>query len=148
MLNDRWVDHIDVECQSLEERHSVFSTHFLKHHCKLVVGDLFDKMTLELHNDMISSKDGAECVALLTKEAEAVALKNKWVIESSLNACLSRHNSEIFHVFEALVANLYSESEGLSLGVDISRADLLKLDFGKQFLDSLLNDWVVLVEHV
>ena len=139
---------IDMESQSLEERHCVLTTNLLENDGELVIGDLIDEVTLELNNDVISSEHRTEGVALLSEETEAVAFADKGIIKPSFNTCLSGHDGEIFHVLETLVANLNSECESLCLGINISRADLLKFNLRLQLLNCLLNDRVRLVESI
>ena len=136
---------INVEGKRLEKWNSILTAHFLQHDSELVVGDLTDEVALELNNNVISGKDWAESVALLAEEAEAIAFADEWVVEAGFHARLRRHNCEVFHVLETLVADLNCESEGLCLRVYISWSYLLKLNLGIKLLDSLLNYRVGLV---
>ena len=78
-------DDIDVESECLEKWHGVFSFNLLQYDGKFVVGNLVNEVALELHNDVVSGEDRAECVALLSKEAEAVALENQRIVEASFH---------------------------------------------------------------
>ena len=140
--------NVDMESQSLEKRHSVFATHLLEHNSELVIGDLVDEVTLELNLYVVSTEHGAERVALRSEEAEAVALKNGWVVKSSLHRRLRTHNREIKHVFHTLVVNLYSEGEGFCVRVNCSEANLLKFNPRLEFLNSFLEDGVALIKYV
>jgi len=142
------MNDIDVEGQSLEERNSILATHLLQNHSEFVIRDLLDKVALELHNNVISSENGAESIALLPEEAEAVAFKNERVVEAGLNARLCRHDREVFHVLETLVANLNCEGEGLRFGVHISGTDLLELNLCQQLLNRLLDDRILLIHDI
>jgi len=143
-----WMNDVNVEGQSLEERHGVLATHFLEHNSEFIVGNLVNKVALELYNDMVTSENRAESVALVAEEAEAVALEDQWVIEASFYGCLSTHDGEVEHVLETLVANLYSKSESLVFWVDTGRSNLLELNLCLQLFNGLFNDRVLLVEDV
>ena len=143
-----WVHDVDLEGQGLEERHRVLATHFFEDHSEFVVRDFIDEMALELYNDVVTSENGAESVALVSEEAEAVAFKDDGVIETCLDRGLSAHDREVKHVFQALVANFDREGEGLGLGVHRGRSYLLEFDLGLQFLNSLLNDRVMLIHNI
>ena len=141
-------DSFNVESQGLEERHSVLTLHLLKDDGEFVVRDLLDEVTLELHDDVVTGKDGAESVALSAEETESIAFKDEWVVETGLNGRLSRHNREVGHVLESFIANLDLEGELFGVGVDLSRSHLLELELRLQLLDSLLDHRVRLVKNV
>jgi len=140
--------NFDVECQCLEEWNSVLASHFLEDNCEFVIGDLVDEVSLELNDDMVTSKHGTERVTLIAKEAEAVAFQDQRIIKACLNRSLCTHNCKVKHVFQALVADFDCEGEGLGCGVDGGWSDLFELYLGLQFLNSLLNDWVMLVHDI
>ena len=79
---------IDMEGQCLEERDGILTAHLLEHDSELVVRDLIDEVSLELNNDVVSGENGAECVALLSEETEAVAFADEWVIEAGFDTRL------------------------------------------------------------
>ena len=137
-----------VEGQSLEQWDGVLTSHLLENNCEFVIGDLINEMALELNHDVITGKNWAESVALSAKEAEAVTLHNDGVVESCLNGSLCRHDGEVLHVFETLVSDFNSKSEGLCLRIDVGGADLFELDLWLELLDSLLDVRVVLVHHI
>ena len=80
-----WVHNVYLERQGLEERYSVLATHLFEDNSEFIIWNFIDKMSLELYNNMITSEDGTEGVALITKEAEAVAFKDNRIIKASLN---------------------------------------------------------------
>lgn len=143
-----WMNDVNVEGQSLEERHGVLTTYLLEHDSESIVGNFVNKVALELYNNMVTSKDGAESIALVAKEAKAVALEDQWVIEASFYGCLSTHDGEVEHVFEALIANLNSEGESLVFWVNTGRSNLLELNLRLELLNGLFNDRVLLVENI
>ena len=148
VMQDRWVHHGDVEGKRLEEGDSILTAHLFQNHSEFVIRDLIYEVTLELDNDVVTSEHRAECVALAAKEAEPVTFHDDWVVETSFNRGLCRHDGEVGHVLKSLVPNLNGKGEGLGLGVDLCRAYLLELNLRLQLLNSLLNEWVVLVEHI
>ena len=79
---------IDMEGQCLEERDGILTAYLLEHDSELVVRDLIDEVSLELNNDVVSGENGAECVALLSEETEAVAFADEWVIEAGFDTRL------------------------------------------------------------
>ena len=139
---------LDVESKGLEERHRVLTLDLLEHDSELVVGNFFDKVTLELDDDVVTGEDRAESVPLVAEETKAVAFQNDGVIKPGFNGCLSRHNREVRHVFESLVADLHLESELVGVRVDFGWSHLLKFDFGLQLLNSFLDHRVGLVKNV
>ena len=78
-----------MECERLEERHSIFAFNFLQHNSKLIIRDLIYEVTLELDDDVVSSEHRAESISLIAEEAESVALLDDWIIKSGLDGCLS-----------------------------------------------------------
>ena len=78
-----------MECERLEERHSIFSFNFLQHDSKLIIRDLIYEVALELDDDVVSGEHRAESISLIAEEAESVALLDDWIIKSGLDGCLS-----------------------------------------------------------
>ena len=78
-----------MECERLEERHSIFSFNFLQHNSKLIIRDLINEVALELDDDVVSGEHWAESISLIAEEAESVALLDDWIIKSGLDGCLS-----------------------------------------------------------
>ncbi len=147
-VQNRGMHECDVESQSLEKRNRILATHFLQDDSELVFGNFIDEVALELDNHVVTSKDRAESVALVAKEAESVAFHHDGVVEACLDGGLGAHNREVCHILQAFVLDFNSESEGFSLRVDISRSDLLELNFGLQLLNRFLDNWVLLIEHI
>ena len=147
-VHQPWMHNVDMESQSLEKRHGVLSFHLLEHNSELVIGDLVNEVTLELHLHVVATEHGAERVALRSEEAEAVAFKDGWVVKAGLHGRLRAHNREIKHVFHALVVNLYGEGECFCVRVDRSEANLLKFNPRLEFLNSFLDDGVALIKYV
>ena len=143
-----WVNNIDMESKCLEKGYSILTTNLLENNSELVVRDLLNEMTLELHNHVVSCEDGTESVSLIAEETESVTLKNQRIVKSGLNGCLSAHNSEVKHVLKSLVADLYREGESLCLGVDLCGSNLLELNLGVELLDCLLDDGILLIKHI
>lgn len=84
VVQDWRTNQCDVEGERLEERNSVLTLHFLENHSEFVLGDFVDEVALELDDNAVASEQGAESVPLVSKEAEAVALEDEWVVETSL----------------------------------------------------------------
>ena len=143
-----WVQNVDMESQSLEERHAIFALNLLENDSELVIGDLLNEVTLELNNNVVSGEDRAECVTFVAEETEAVAFLDDRVVKASLNRGLSRHDGEVFHIRKTLVADLDSEGECLGLRVDVSGSDLLELNLGLKLLDGLLDYGILLVHNI
>ena len=77
-----------MECERLEERHSIFSFDFLQHNSKLIIRDLVHEVALELDDDVVSGEHRAESISLIAEEAESVAFLDDWIIKSGLDRCL------------------------------------------------------------
>ena len=71
-----WVNNIDMESKSLEKGYSILTTNLLENNSELVIRDLLNKMTLELHNHVVSCEDGTESISLVAEETESVTLKD------------------------------------------------------------------------
>ena len=74
-----------MECERLEEWHSIFAFNFLQHNCELIIRDFIYKVSLELDDDVVTGKDRAERITLVAEEAESISLLDDWIIKSGLD---------------------------------------------------------------
>ena len=79
----------DMECERLEERHSILAFNFLQHDCELIIGDLIYEVALELDDDVVTCEHRAESISLVAEEAKSITFLDDWVIESGFDRCLS-----------------------------------------------------------
>ena len=78
-----------MECECLEEGHSIFAFNFLQHNSKLIIRDLINEVALELDDDVVTGEHRAESITLVAEEAESIAFLDDWIIKSGLDGCLS-----------------------------------------------------------
>ena len=77
-----------MECERLEQGHSIFAFNFLQHNSKLIIRDLIYEVALELDDNVVTGEHRAESISLVPEEAESIALLDDWIIKSGLDGCL------------------------------------------------------------